>query len=50
MITSNPTLIKLSFLYEILVGFVSYFCEVLQPLRWCCVDCLIHHEQDVREE
>jgi len=23
---------------------------LLQPLRWCCVDCLIDHEQDVREE
>ena len=24
--------------------------HVLQPLRWCCVDCVIHHERDVREE
>ena len=24
--------------------------RVLQPLRWCCVDCMIHHERDVREE
>jgi len=23
---------------------------MLQPLRWCCVDCVIHHERDVREE
>ena len=23
---------------------------LLQPLRWCCVDCVIHHERDVREE
>jgi len=23
---------------------------LLQPLRWCCVDCTIHHERDVREE
>ena len=23
---------------------------MLQPLRWCCVDCEIHHERDVREE
>ena len=22
----------------------------LQPLRWCCVDCVNHHERDVREE
>jgi len=24
--------------------------ELLQPLRWCCVDCVIHHERDVRKE
>jgi len=23
---------------------------LLQLLRWCCVDCVIHHERDVREE
>jgi len=23
---------------------------VLQPLRWCCVDCVIHHERHVHEE
>jgi len=23
---------------------------LLQPLRWCCVDCVIHHERGVREE
>jgi len=23
---------------------------LLQPLRWCCVDCAIHHERDEREE
>ena len=23
---------------------------LLQPLRWCSVDCVIHHERDVREE
>ena len=23
---------------------------LLQPLRWCCVDCVIHHERDVRAE
>jgi len=23
---------------------------LLQPLRWCCIDCVIHHERDVREE
>jgi len=25
-------------------------CLLLQPLRWRCVDCVIHHEWDVREE
>jgi len=24
--------------------------EVLQPHRWRCVDCVIHHERDVRGE
>ena len=23
---------------------------LLQPLRWCCVECVIHHERDVSEE
>ena len=23
---------------------------LLQPLRWCCVECVIHHERDVCEE
>ena len=23
---------------------------LFQPLRWCCVKCVIHHERDVREE
>ena len=23
---------------------------LLQPLRWCCVDCVIHYERHVREE
>jgi len=23
---------------------------LLQPLRWRCVDCVVHHEWDVREE
>jgi len=22
----------------------------LQPIRWRCVECVIHHERDVREE
>ena len=24
--------------------------QLLQPLRWCCVDCVIRQERDVREE
>jgi len=28
----------------------SYELVVLQTLWWCCVDCVIHHERDVREE
>ena len=28
----------------------NIFHLLLQPLRWCCVDCVIHHERDVREE
>ena len=23
---------------------------LLQPLRWCCVEFVIHHEREVREE
>jgi len=23
---------------------------MLQPLRWHCVECAVHHERDVREE
>ena len=23
---------------------------VLQPIRWCCVDCMIHHEKTTNEE
>ena len=23
---------------------------LLQPLQWCCVECVIHHERDVHEE
>jgi len=28
----------------------AYKKMLLQPLRWCCVECAIHHERDVREE
>jgi len=24
--------------------------EVLQPLGWCCIECVIHHKQDVHKE
>ena len=33
-----------------IITFPSLGYVVLQPLRWCCVDCVIHHERDVREE
>ena len=29
---------------------VCFSMVLLQPLRWCCVKCLIHHERDAREE
>jgi len=28
----------------------GFVCMLLQPLRWRCVECAIHHERDVREE
>ena len=31
-------------------GFWRLVIVLLQPLRWCCIDCVIHHERDVREE
>ena len=31
-------------------AFFFIYLLVLQPLRWCCVDCVINHERDVREE
>jgi len=45
--------------HHLLNGFLSDFVfkpngftnnVLLQPVRWCCVDCVIHHERDVREE
>jgi len=44
--------VKCKISYEVLrkVGNNYYYFVLLQPLRWCCVDCVIHHEQDVREE
>ena len=32
------------------LDFLAQSRALLQPLRWCCVDCVIHHERDVREE
>jgi len=32
------------------VSKLTHFIVLLQPLRWRCVDCVIHHEWDVREE
>jgi len=30
--------------------FLLMYLVLLHPLRWCCVDCMIHYERDVREE
>jgi len=35
---------------EAVIGVSKGIESVLQPLRWLCVDCVIHHERDVREE
>jgi len=34
------------------ISCLSWLCWwiLLQPLHWCCVECVIHHEQDVRKE
>jgi len=42
-------------LYTITVNKVTFAnfrgaISLLQPLRWRCVDCVIHHEPDVRKE
>ena len=31
-------------------GYIPSLFVLLQPLRWHCVDCVIHHERDVSEE
>ena len=38
-----------SFLHAIVLRNLLYR-VVLQPLRWRCIECAIHHERDVREE
>jgi len=41
---------------EILIlGRITFFNQtdstvVLQPLRWRCIECVIHYERDVRDE
>jgi len=40
----------LQIVMEIITYNLSKALQLLQPLRWCCVKCVIHHEQDVREE
>ena len=30
--------------------FKNFDLPLLKPLQWYCVDCVIHHERDVREE
>jgi len=32
------------------IFFIEGIFVLLQPLRWRCVECAIHHERDVREE
>jgi len=29
---------------------VSFYYVLLQPLRWRCIECAIHHEREVRKE
>ena len=31
-------------------SFRGWEIQLLQPLRWCCVDCMIHHERDVKNK
>jgi len=33
-----------------LPNFIATLFALLQPLRWRCVECVVHHERDVREE
>ena len=35
---------------QCLPNYALHTYPVLQPLRWCCIECVIHHERDVREE
>ena len=35
---------------KIILDFLGAGIAVLQPPRWRCVECVIHHERDVREE
>ena len=43
------SIFKKRYAYQAMFAGIFYLL-VLQPLRWCCVDCVIHHERDVREE
>jgi len=55
----NFTVVKRTNVYVICHPQRSYHCRIciidrsrllLQPLRWRCIDCVIHHERHVREE
>jgi len=35
---------------ELLKEQFCLMCMLLQPIRWRCIVCVIHHERDVREE
>jgi len=37
-------------LFLFLNGYFHLSLTLLQPLRWRCVDCVIHHKRDVCEE
>jgi len=44
---------SITLLFKLMIAIRPGFCKVntlLQPLRWYYVECVIHHERDVREE
>jgi len=51
MFTSIPFLCAtLRLLFPNWTSRTVWFRELFQPLRWCCVDCVIYHERGVHEE
>ena len=49
-ITAEVFTFSSSYMSTNIVLFYANLMQLLQPLRWCCVECVIHHERDVREE